>query len=80
MVCSTLLSRGKSCTPESRIEMLDERSAFVDRRDDTQDDNGFAIISLLGERLLIFGVISKCMGVIFTARFSRLEPKRERQA
>ena len=31
-------------TPESRIEMLEDRSAFVDRKDETQDPSGFAAI------------------------------------
>ena len=43
VVCSTLDNRGKSFTPESRIEMLEERRALVERREDTQDASGFAI-------------------------------------
>lgn len=43
VVCSTLDNRGKSFTPESRIEMLEERRALVDRREETQDASGFAI-------------------------------------
>ena len=44
MVCSTFPRRGKSLTPESRIEMLEERSAFVDRREDTHEESGLAIV------------------------------------
>ncbi len=43
VVCSTFASRGKSLTPESRIDMLDDNSAFVDRKDETQEASGFAI-------------------------------------
>ena len=43
VVCNTFPNRGKSLTPESRIEILDDRSAFVDRNDDTQEAKGFAI-------------------------------------
>ena len=42
-VCSTLARRGKSLTPESRIDILEERSAFVARKDETQDSNGLVI-------------------------------------
>ena len=47
MVCNTFPNRGKSLTPESRIEILDDRSAFVDRNDDTQEAKGFAIMRFL---------------------------------
>ena len=30
-------------TPESRIDMLEDKSAFVERKDETQDASGFAI-------------------------------------
>lgn len=30
-------------TPESRIDMLEDKSAFVERRDETQDASGFAM-------------------------------------
>ena len=43
VVCSTFPNRGKSFTPESRIEMLEEMRALVERRDDTQEARGFAI-------------------------------------
>ena len=43
-VCSTFARRGKSLTPASRIDMLEDRSAFVDRKDETQDPSGFAAI------------------------------------
>ena len=43
VVCNTLPNRGKSLTPESRIDILDDRSAFVDRKDEIQEANGFAI-------------------------------------
>ena len=43
VVCNTFARRGKSLTPESRIEMLEDSSAFVERRDETQDTRGFAI-------------------------------------
>ena len=36
-VCSTFARRGKSLTPESSIDMLEDRSALVDRKDETQD-------------------------------------------
>lgn len=44
VVCSTLASRGKSLTPESRMEMLEERRALVERREETQEDKGFGIV------------------------------------
>lgn len=47
VVCNTFPNRGKSLTPESRIEILDDKSAFVDRNDDTQEANGFAIMRSL---------------------------------
>jgi hypothetical protein len=34
-------------TPESRIEMLEERRAFVERNEDTHDASEFAIMGLL---------------------------------
>ena len=46
VVCSTLARRGKSLTPESRMDILDERSAFDERRDDTQEASEFAMINL----------------------------------
>ena len=44
VVCNTFARRGKSLTPESRIDMLEDRSAFVERRDETQDASGFAML------------------------------------
>lgn len=44
VVCSTLPSRGKSLTPEPRIEMLEDRRALVERSEDTQESSGFAIM------------------------------------
>lgn len=44
VVCSTFARRGKSLTPESRIDMLEDRRALVERRDETQDVSGFAIL------------------------------------
>lgn len=42
-------------TPESRIEILDDRSAFVDLNDDTQEAKGFAIMRfLVPVHLLVF--------------------------
>jgi len=35
--------RGKSLTPESRIEMLEERSWLLERREETQEDRALAI-------------------------------------
>ena len=43
VVCSTFANRGKSCTPESRIEMLEESRALEERRDATQEASGLAI-------------------------------------
>ena len=43
VVRSTFASRGKSLTPESRIDILEDRSAFVERKDETHDASGFAI-------------------------------------
>lgn len=43
VVCSTFARRGKSLTPESRIDMEEDSSAFVERRDETQDASGLAI-------------------------------------
>ena len=44
VVCSTFARRGKSLTPESRIDILDDRSAFVERKDETQEASEFAMI------------------------------------
>ena len=44
MVWSTFANRGKSFTPESMIEILEERSALVERREETQEARGFAIV------------------------------------
>lgn len=44
VVCRTFASRGKSFTPESRMDMLEERNWVLDRREETQDDKGFDII------------------------------------
>lgn len=44
VVCSTFASLGKSLTPESSIKILEESRALVERRDETQEDNGFAIM------------------------------------
>lgn len=44
VVCSTFPSRGKSLTPESRMEMLEDRSALVERSEDTHDASEFVII------------------------------------
>lgn len=44
VVCSTFASRGKSLTPESRMEMLEERRVLVDRREETHDEREFAIV------------------------------------
>ncbi len=43
VVCSTLISRGKSLTPESRMEMLLLSRWLLERSEDTQSANGFAI-------------------------------------
>ena len=43
VVWRTFASRGKSFTPLSRIEMLEDRRAFVDRSEATHEPNGFAI-------------------------------------
>ena len=47
VVCSTLPSRGRSLTPVSRIEMLEDSRAFVERNDDTHKASGFAIAKSL---------------------------------
>lgn len=44
MVCRTLTRRGKSLTPESRIEMLDESRVLLERREVTQDASALAMI------------------------------------
>ncbi len=51
MVCRTFARRGKSLTPESRIEILDERNALLERREETQEDRALDMISML----LLFG-------------------------
>lgn len=38
VVCSTFASRGKSFTPESRMEMLEDRRALVELKDETHDE------------------------------------------
>ena len=43
VVFSTLARRGKSFTPVSRIETLEERRALLERREETQDARAFAI-------------------------------------
>ena len=45
VVWRTLARRGKSLTPESRIEILDERSWFVDCREETQEESADAIVA-----------------------------------
>ena len=40
VVCSTLASRGKSFTPESRIEMLESRRCIDDWSEETQEARG----------------------------------------
>lgn len=47
VVCRTFASRGKSFTPESRMDMLEERNWVLDRREETQDDKGFDITRVL---------------------------------
>lgn len=44
VVCRTLARRGKSLTPESRIEMLDESRVLLERREETQDASALAMI------------------------------------
>lgn len=44
VVCRTLTRRGKSFTPESRIEMLEESRVLLDRREETQDASAFAMM------------------------------------
>lgn len=44
VVCRTFASRGKSFTPESRMDMLEERNWVLERREETQDDRGLDII------------------------------------
>ena len=44
MVCRTFASRGKSFTPESRIEMLEERRALEERSEATHEASGLAIL------------------------------------
>ncbi len=43
VVCKTLERRGKSLTPESRMEMLEERSWLVDCREETQEERADAM-------------------------------------
>lgn len=43
VVCKTLDKRGKSLTPESRMEMLEERSWLLERREETQEERALAI-------------------------------------
>lgn len=44
VVCRTFASRGKSFTPESRIDILEARNWVLERREETQDDRGLDII------------------------------------
>lgn len=44
MVWRTFASRGKSFTPESRIDMLEERNWVLERREETQDDRALDIM------------------------------------
>lgn len=43
MVLRTLHRRGRSLTPVSRIEMLDERRVLLERREETQEESASAI-------------------------------------
>ena len=45
VVWSTFANLGKSLTPESRMEMLEDRRALVDRSEDTQEESAFDMIS-----------------------------------
>ena len=47
VVWSTFPRRGKSLTPESRIEMLEDNRAFVDLREDTHEANEFDIAVMI---------------------------------
>ena len=49
VVCKTFDRRGKSLTPESRIEMLEDRSWLLERREETQEERGFVILGTFGE-------------------------------
>lgn len=44
VVCRTFASRGKSFTPESRMDMLEERNWVLERREETQDDREVDIL------------------------------------
>lgn len=44
VVCRTFATRGKSFTPESRMDMLEERNWVLERREETQDDRGLDIV------------------------------------
>ena len=44
VVCSTFPRRGKSLTPLSSIEMLEDSNALVDRNEETHEVSGFAIV------------------------------------
>lgn len=46
VVCKTFASRGKSLTPESRMEMLEERRELVERSEDTHDASELVIVGL----------------------------------
>ena len=52
VVCSTFASRGKSLTPESRIDILEDKSAFDERRDETQEAREFAIAKISFQKAL----------------------------
>lgn len=67
VVCSTVPNRGKSLTPESRMVMLEESRAVVDRSDATQDPSEVAISSsldvaetLIFALLVMHGVVDLC--------------------
>lgn len=45
VVWSTFARRGKSLTPESRMEMEESRSCMLERREATQPSSEFAMVS-----------------------------------
>lgn len=58
VVCSTLISRGKSLTPESRMEMLLLSRWLLERSEETQSASGFAMAySIRQDHGVLFGAL-----------------------
>ena len=75
VVCSTFARRGKSLTPESSMDMLEDKSAFVERKDETQDASGFAILV----KITLLKALERRCCVLFTCKKSAAEVDAEHE-